>query len=595
MTVLHVQGTRLAEQQVSKPMVRPFLASLGVLFVLAMHYFQHNPGGSGLELSFNATSWIPFSFAIAFGLLEICRQKTWRYSRLTLILFACCTLLTIPALYPNAVGSEVINRLLGLWAGLLFFIGLQQFSFSQKQRQRMLWMILAAVWIQALFGWCQFLVLEPGNAIGYDTVENRPYGIFQQPNVMASFLATGLVLSAYLLTRIPMYRGKWSWLQLVLLLTPVVTIPMLVVLSSRTGWLGAVVGTGLMIPYLRRFAAKAQWRMWLLMVVLGLSVSWNLSSNSGWAPSDNKLSLESARSIHIPQAFNMFLKQPLTGYGYGTFEPSFITQTAQWHQADPEQHYGLAALDHPHNELLYWASEGGIVPLLALLLAAVAVFARIKKAREGTQLALVGLFFPITLHTQLEYPFYHSLVHWAIFIILIYWVDNLTAKYYKLKANYVLTIRFLVLLLPIATASYMATTLYSGYLLTKYETTRPTNVDYLLKVNNPWAWKNRFEWDLHVTQLQLGAASSNPDLVNEYIQWATKKAVNWPRPALYQNLIAAYLFLGNQSQAEQIRQEAKYLFPGNDFTSSEAIPVLIKPDSIAEDPNHSAEISGSPS
>ncbi len=130
--------------------------------------------------------------------------------------------------------------------------------------------------------------------------------------------------------------------------------PILVVLSSRTGWLGAIVGVGLMIPYLRRFAAKAPYRMWLLMIVLGLSVSWSLSSSTGWSPKEERVSLESARSIHIPQAFNMFLKQPLAGYGYGTFETSFITQTAQWHQADPEQHYGLAALDHPHNELLYW-------------------------------------------------------------------------------------------------------------------------------------------------------------------------------------------------------------------------------------------------
>ena len=574
MAVLHVKGTRLAKQKLSKPMIKPFLIALGVLFLLAMHYFQHNPGGAGLELSFNAMSWVPFSFAIAFGLMEICRQKTWRYSRLTLLLFACCILLTVPAFYANAAVSEVINRLLGLWAGLLFFVGLQQFSFSQKQRQQMLWLILAAVWLEALFGWYQFLFMEPGNAIGYDTLENRPYGIFQQPNVMASFLATGLVLSAYLLARIPMYRGKWSWQQGILLLTPVVTIPLLVVLSSRTGWLGAIVGTGLMIPYMRRFAAGAQWRMWLLMLVLGLSVSFSLNSTTGWAPKAERVSLESARSIHIPQAFRMFLKEPLTGYGYGTFEPAYITQTAKWHQANPEQPYGLAALDHPHNELLYWAAEGGIVPLLALLLAAAAVLLKVRKARDGTRLALVGLFFPITLHTQLEYPFYHSLVHWVGFIILVYWVDNLTAKYYKLRANYVLAIRVLVLLLPVAVASFMATTLYSGYYLTKYETTQPVNLGYLEKVNNPWAWKNRFEWDLHLTQLRLGAATGNRELVSEYIRWATGKAVSWPRPALYLNLIAAYQYLGNQEQADQIRQEARFLFPNQDFVSSEAIAAL---------------------
>lgn len=563
-------------------MVRYFLASIGVLFLLAMHYFQHNPGGSGIELSFNAASWIPFSFAIAFGLLEICRQKVWRYSRLTLVLFVCCLMLSLPLLYPNAAVAESTPRILGLWAGFLFFVGLQQFAFTQKQRQRLLWLILIGVWIEALFGWVQFLLLQPGNPISYDTIANRPYGIFQQPNVMASFLATGLVLSAYLLARIPMYRGKWSWQQLTLLLTPVVVLPILVVLSSRTGWLSATVGILLMLPYLLRFAAKAQWRMWLLMVVLGLSVSWNINSMTGWVPKEERLSLVSPRAMHIPQAAEMFMNEPLTGYGYGKFETSYITQTAQWHHEDPARPYGMASLDHPHNELAYWAAEGGVIPLLALLIAAGAVFFKVKKARDGTQLALVSLFLPITLHSQLEYPFYHSLAHWVIFIIFIYWVDNLTAKYHKLKANYVLPLKTLVVALPVVITGFMATTLYSGHMLTKYETTRPVNVDYLLAVNNPWAWKNRFEWDLHLTQLQVGAATDNPQLIQQYIDWAQDKAKLWPRPALYTNLIAAYTQLERLDLAEQIQHEAQYLFPGHDFElpsqKPQATSAAVKPE-----------------
>nr|WP_275576065.1 O-antigen ligase family protein [Photobacterium swingsii] len=212
-----------------------------------------------------------------------------------------------------------------------------------------------------------------------------------------------------------------SFQQLLLLITPVLIIPILIVLSSRTGWLGAMIGVALLIPYLKQFAAKAQWRMWLLMIVLGLTTSYAINQSTDWSAQEDRVSLKSPRSIHIPQSFKMFTTEPLTGYGYGTFEVSYLTQTARWHQADPSQPAGLPALDHPHNELTFWAAEGGIVPLIALLLAAAAVVFKIRKAREGTQLALVALFFPITLHTQLEYPFYHSLVHWAIFIILIYW------------------------------------------------------------------------------------------------------------------------------------------------------------------------------
>lgn len=574
MTLLHVQGTRLAQATISKPVIKPFMTTLSVLFLFAMHYFQHNPGGAGLALSFNVASWIPLSFAIALGLFEICRQKIWRYSRLTLLLFACCVLLTLPVLYPNAEGSAAAGRLLGLWAGLLFFIALQQFSFSLRQRQHLLWLILTAVWLQALLGWYQFFGLEADNPIGYDTVANRPYGIFQQPNVMASFLATGLVLSAYLLARIPMYRGQWSLHQAGLLLTPVVTIPILVFVSSRTGWLGALIGTVLILPYLRRFAARAQSRMWLLMVALGLSLSWHLSTTTHWAPAADRVSLQSARSIHLPQAWEMYQKAPLLGYGYGNFESAYLTETARWHHVDPDQPHGLAALDHPHNELLFWAVEGGTLPLVALLLAAAGVLLKVRKAPPGTRLALVGLFFPLTLHTQLEYPFYHSLVHWVIFIILIYWVDNLTTKYYKRKLKYVLALRLSMLLLPLLISAYMITALYSGYWLTRFETSRPLEIRYLQRVNNPWAWENRFEWDLAVTQLHLGAATNDPAQIQHYIDWANTKARHWPRPALYQNLIAAYQLLDKPAQAEHVRQEAEYLFPAHDFSHTALEPMF---------------------
>ncbi len=577
MAVVQLQGTRLEPQQISKPLVRYFLVSIAALFLLAMHYFQHNPGGSGLELSFNVTSWIPFSIAIALGLAEICRQKIWRYSKLTLILLLCCVLLSLPVFYPNADASQVSFRLFTLWSGWLFFVALQQFTFTHKQRQRILWFILAGILIETLFAWVQFLYLKPGNPFGYDTLANRPYGIFQQPNVMASFLATGLVLSAYLLARVPMYRGKWNWQHLILQLTPVLIIPILVVLSSRTGWLGAIVGVGLMIPYLRRFAPKKLWVGWLLMVAAGLMSAWGLTVERSWAPADGRVSLQSLRSVHIPQAFDMFKAEPMTGYGYGRFETAYITQTAIWHHDDPKLPAGVPSLDHPHNELVFWAAEGGIIPLLGLLIAAAAVFLKIKKARQGTQLALIGLFFPITLHTQLEYPFYHSLIHWIVFIIFIYWVDNLTAKYYRYQATYVLTLKVFSIALPIVITSFMITTLYSGAQLTKFETSKPINVDYLMKVNNPWAWQNRFEWDLHVTQLQIGVATEKPQLIEDYINWATIKAQTWPRPALYQNLILAYNQLNNHKQAEQIEQEAQFLFPKMSFSHSQAVTTQAKP------------------
>lgn len=84
---------------------------------------------------------------------------------------------------------------------------------------------------------------------GYNIVANRPYGIFQQPNVMASFLATGLAISGYLLARQPHTKYlHWRHKLVILYAAPVLTIPLLVVLASRTGWLGSILALALLLP-----------------------------------------------------------------------------------------------------------------------------------------------------------------------------------------------------------------------------------------------------------------------------------------------------------------------------------------------------------
>ncbi|MDW3170520.1 pilin glycosylation ligase domain-containing protein, partial [Vibrio sp. Y184] len=245
-------------EKVQVPLNRKFLIALAVLFLLAMHFFMPNPGGSGLALSFNATTWIAFSFALGIGCYQLASNRILRYSKLTIGLLISAIIMTLPVFYPNADSTLAANKLIGLWSGFLFFVVLQQFHFSNKHRQRLLWFIVLAVVIEALFGLTQYLFLKPGNPFGYDTIANRPYGIFQQPNVMASFLATGLVIASYLLARQPYkYSRKLSDVYL-LYAVPVVTLPLIVALASRTGWLATIIGLLLVIPYMYRFATKGR-------------------------------------------------------------------------------------------------------------------------------------------------------------------------------------------------------------------------------------------------------------------------------------------------------------------------------------------------
>lgn len=576
MATVHVTGTELELKAPKLPLTKPFLASLGLVFLVAMHFFMPNPGGSGLALSFNATTWLMLSLSLAIGLYQVGTAGYLRYNKLTIGLFICCIMMTLPVFYAASAPALAVTRLSGLWAGLLLFVVLQQFRFSNKQKQRLLWFITIAVFIEAIFGWIQFLLLEPDNPFGYNTLQNRPYGIFQQPNVMASFLATGLALSGYLLTRQPIkYQRHISEVAL-LYIMPVVTVPLLIVLGSRTGWLAALLSTALVLPYVYRFATRKRMAGWSLAILLGIGLGFSsfMLPAEQESVASQKVHLESPRKYTFPQALDMLIEKPFTGYGYGRFEAEYIVYTARQHQLNGNYKPGLASMDHPHNELLYWGVEGGLLPLLAIVLAAVFVLARLSRAKKGTRLAMFGLFVPIVLHSQLEYPFYHSAIHWITFVILLYWVDQRTSSYQQVSFSVIsqAALRVFSLVMPIVAGVYLLSSLHTNYVLTQFERSQPKDPDILNQVSNPIVWQDRYDWDIYSTFLNIGLIKQQNEFIQPYIDWSLKIIKDKPRPAFYNNLILAYLGQGETVKAEQIRSEAQFLFPDKDFSDIDYIP-----------------------
>ncbi|WGV99978.1 PglL family O-oligosaccharyltransferase [Vibrio sp. YMD68] len=579
MAILHTGGTRLEPHAPSIPLNKPFLISLAVVFIVAMHFFMQNPGGSGLALSFNATTWTALSVTLSIGLYQLATNQSLMYSKLTIGLLVCCLLMTVPTFYGNATTSAALGRLIGLWTGFLLFVLLQQFRFSNKHKQRLLWFIVIAVFIQSVFGFYQYLLLEPNNMFGYDALRNRPYGIFQQPNVMASFLATGLVISAYLLAR---QTNKYSRLSETsfLCLIPLLTAPLLIIIASRTGWLGAVISLCFVLPYLYKYSTRKRFFSWVICCLIGVGLGFFATHSQGTdALLSSKADLESPRKYTFPQALDMVIEKPFTGYGYGNFEAEYILYTARQHQLNPSYKPGLPAMDHPHNELLFWGVEGGLIPLLAIVLAASLVLARIYYAKKGIRLAMFALFVPIVVHSQLEYPFYHSAVHWITFMILLFWVDQRVASYKRLHFGQLTKsfLRVMCIIAPLITSFYMFSALHTNYVLTLFERSSPKQPEILDRVTNPVVWKDRFDWDIYSTYLNIGLHTQEPELIKPYIQWSLDMIQSKPRPAFYSNLILAYQGLGDSSRAEQIRAEAQYLFPDKDFTA-----IQYRPKSSAE-------------
>jgi len=177
-------------------LIRWLIVTAMATFTLALHVTFPNMGGVGLRLPFNATVWMGFSLMIAISLWPMTRGVI-RYSNFHIGLAILVAILWLPLAWSWGEASLIaLPRLLGLTAGALLLLGLAQLELTRRHWWWLGMSIFAGTLMETAYAYIQQFILESGNWVGYDPNYGRPYGIFQQPNVLASFLATGLAISA---------------------------------------------------------------------------------------------------------------------------------------------------------------------------------------------------------------------------------------------------------------------------------------------------------------------------------------------------------------------------------------------------------------
>ncbi|WP_233072189.1 PglL family O-oligosaccharyltransferase [Motilimonas eburnea] len=536
-----------------------------------MHYFQHNQGGAGLDLPINPIAWAFTSILIAIGLWQITLSQRIVYNRLSLAGLIAFLLLLVPIFYPNAELAEAsYPRILGFLGGILLLFALQQLAMNKAQWCRLLLFLVIAGFIEGIYSLVQMYIFKAGNPLGFNVDYGRPYGIFQQPNVLASFLATSLIIAAYLLMAWQP-QGKAKWLFGFLTLHCFIAAWVIYICVSRTGYLGVTIGLALMAPWLWQ---RSKQRCMMLMAVIACGVSMHFIIADGAVSRDGaQLANAGARTLQYEQSWHMMQQKPLLGWGYGSFEVSFLHDRAE-RIANEGVPFVLENLTHPHNELMLWGVEGGILPILGLLTMAAVFISLLTKFDWRHALALLALVFPLTLHTQTEYPFYHAVATWVMFIVLAAFVSYLSNCKKEIQFRPTLLIRTNAILIVLITCTFMITAVHTNYLVTKFERTGRTNIDLLMQVVNPLALTTRLEFNIFTLRMLVGERLDKPEELKAYIDWATKFVEHTPRANIYYNLALANKLLGYQSQADETLAHARWLYPNNGLLRKELQTVV---------------------
>ncbi|OAT33515.1 lipid A core-O-antigen ligase [Buttiauxella ferragutiae ATCC 51602] len=573
----------------------PLTLLLAWLIFLTPIYLQ-NMGGSGLKLPQNIISWAIMAIVVTCIWLTLPAGKTIHLTKTARCVLFAIVILAIPLLYtPHQWRYEALIRWFALFGGWIFYISLLQYKAPRFSNTLLYYAILTAVTLQALIALLQFTLPDIiPEIVSYPMLNGKSSGVFQQVNVLASFVATGLAL-ALMLFLLPIYTCNKVWaerlrsryLGLTLILFPLI----LVWLQSRIGWIGGLV---VALLFLARFHSlnyqRAIWAACLMSLglVVGLvTLIHGLNSGNGlhYAGHDGS---NHARYIMLRDTLAMIGQKPLSGWGYGGFEYSF--QHFRLAQGLSTQGVGIAR--HPHNELLLWWVEGGLAALMGMLLLMACALRLVKtslksdhtkirqfKLYAGDATALCIVLLPFALHTQTEYPFTLSAAHWAIFLLLLAELDRkiITAnKCYALNPKTSALLRGAIPTVSITLFVMAIIGLYGNQVLTTTERNGLSDIEfarYAMRFD-PWVNTERWHYDQQTHALLMFNQTGESHLLDGYVQWARSYLSYRIDKNVYANWMAIAQYQQDPITYRRLLQEAHSLFPDDKRFVSHDVPPL---------------------
>ena len=512
-------------------------------------------GGHGLYLPFNTVGWIFISFVMGLASYQIGKNSKIIISKIMVYNVVGIVFMVIPIFYDNSEYSHLASmRLYGLLLGFVLFVALHQFDFDKVDKTKSLYIVLLAASIQLAIQTVSKLFPK-----GEFFVALSNFNAMAQSNIYATFLCTGVLISFYLILT-DKDLSKSPLKKTLAYSMPLLSTIQLIQLQSRTGYLSLFLGTSFILV-VWGFKKNKPYYLWIVTLFIGLFAGLVLDRNERMKK-DLKYSLET-RLTTYSLTFDMIKENPLSGIGYGSFLSSFRHYYAKKKEENSLiETIGNNNMSHPHNEFLFWTVEGGIIPLIGMLIIFFAFIIMIWKAKKNKGWLIAGTTVPILIHTQLELPFYISLVHWFIFIYLLYMIDDQVGDKSEINISFVYPFRIFSMVIPIAMSVYMITALESGRLITKFEPTGYNNPSLLVSMPNPHAWQKKYETLVMKINLALAKQTNDRYKLKEYIDWSEAYVRHSPYLFIYYDLATAYESLGNSKKAWQVYNLAKYLYPG---------------------------------
>lgn len=519
---------------------------LAVYFLAALLVYVPNMGGDGLRLPHNIICWgVMLFITLASGYCILLRKIIKVNEALAFFIIGAC-LMSLPLLWSDKdVMIFALPRFAGLWGGVLFYLALLQIPIRFSMKIRLIIVFVISALIQACIGFWQLLVASPDNFMEF-IPGTRPYGIFQQVNVLASFVATGYACTLWLL-----FQAKTKRSCFLLLFATVVFTAILEILQSRAGMYGIILYLALILLARHRPKVKGVFIVYI-MLVIGTLLTIHILKNLGFAEhflrfvgSVDKMGSNAERWRIITITLSMIQRHPLSGWGYGGYE--FNLSRFALHHFD----YLFDGVDNAHNEFLFEWAEGGVLALTGMVFIIVGYFYLLRRY-SPSRIALWGLALPITFHMMVEYPLLLSTPHWMLLLLICRLVTPEKCSKRKKNSN-----RYGIALLSVGVMGvlFMLTGFRTGMALTEFERNKMQDFTAASMVLNPWAQWDRWQYDSHTSMLLKYYQTHQPELLISYVDWGKKYLMHRNDLRVFKNMVQINKVYPQQATTTWLQQQ----------------------------------------
>jgi len=333
------------------------------------------------------------------------------------------------------------------------------------------------------------------------------------------------------------------------MLLGVSSISLYVVISSgsRVGLLSLLLAVPIVIS--SRWKQLKRQKLILILLVIFYTIAIILASNGFERTVDKTLQLteksySTSRIAMYTIGLEIISDKPLEGHGIGTFLLVWNKKASDFVNRHPETALPTY-VTHPHNELLLWAIEGGLLAVVGILAFMVSILVAIYRCGLQRGGAYAAMLLPITLHTQVELPFYISSVHWFLWLFIIYLVLRNQKKEFAVNISQAMTrlIQIISASLAIGITIFMINIARAQADLYNYVHNKNTQPPYLQIALNNLYFKPLAEQVAMRAMLYSAIENKDSENIIRFESWATEYVTHSPELKMYEDLISASVYL----------------------------------------------------